>query len=265
MGHSMINPQLPRYTPKGGVFGSGPLDLLGSFFMTEALKEPGGVDALVRGMVRQASQEVDMQVVDDLRNFLFGAGSGGLDLAAVNIQRGRDHGLASYNAYRVAYGLPSISNFAEAVSEPQAVADLQSLYGVPDNADLWVAGLAETHVPGSSFGPTFQAIIADQFTRLRDGDRFWYENVYDAGTIAQLNATRLSDVIERNTTVGNLPPSVFHVSVDFNEDSTLNLDDLSYFVQAYQGQNLRADLNGDGLLNLDDINIFVDAFLSVWY
>jgi hypothetical protein len=35
-----------------------------------------------------------------------------------------------------------------------------------------VGGLAETHLPGSSLGATFTRIIVDQFTRLRDGDRF---------------------------------------------------------------------------------------------
>ena len=43
-----------------------------------------------------------------------------------------------------------------------------------DDVDIWPAGIAETTADGP--GPLFQAIIADQFQRIRDGDRFWFEN-----------------------------------------------------------------------------------------
>ena len=47
-----------------------------------------------------------MHIVDDVRDFLFGEPiPGGFDLATLNIQRGRDHGLPGYNAVRVAFGL----------------------------------------------------------------------------------------------------------------------------------------------------------------
>lgn len=46
--------------------------------------------------------------------------------------------------------------------------------GSLDDIDIWPGGLAET--TGDGPGDLFRAIIADQFQRIRDGDRFWFEN-----------------------------------------------------------------------------------------
>ena len=168
--------------------------------------------------------------MDDVRNFLIdGPGGIALDLAALNIQRGRDHGLADYNATRVAYGLEPVDSFDDITSNEDLQAALEQVYGDVDNIDLWVGGLAEDHVSGSSVGELVQAIVADQFARLRDGDRFWYEKLYSGRELNQLRNTKLSDIIERNTTITNLQDDVFYFrsqvrgSVFMTASSTSNI------------------------------------------
>ncbi len=96
-------------------------------------------------------------------------------MGALNIQRGRDHGLPSYNQWRVHCGLPAASTISDLRNEITNVSvreRLEEVYGAdPNNIDLWVGGLVEDVLPGTQLGPTFNCIIKDQFTRLRDGDR----------------------------------------------------------------------------------------------
>jgi ABC-type multidrug transport system fused ATPase/permease subunit len=89
---------------------------------------------------------------------------------------------------------------------------LEELYGQVKKVDLWVGGPAEDHVEGSQLGGLFHAIVKDQFERLRDCDRFWYERVYSGAELEEIRSTTLADVIRRNTRVGSeLPDDVFRV------------------------------------------------------
>ena len=76
----------------------------------------------------------------------------------------------------------------------------------------WVGMLAEDIIAGKAIGELVHEILAQQFTKLRDGDRFYYEN--DAEFTAQekqdLRETLLSDIIKRNTTITNIQDDVFH-------------------------------------------------------
>jgi peroxidase len=164
-------------------------------------------------LANQLAQTVDTLIVDDVRNFLFGnPGEGGFDLASLNIQRGRDHGLANYNQARVDYGLAPVTSFAEITSNPELQEKLAATYSSVDDIDGWVGGLAEDHVPGALVGELVRAVLTDQFEALRNGDRFWYENVLSPPTVRFVNRQTLSVIIKRNTGIGKeLKKNVFKV------------------------------------------------------
>lgn len=216
IGHTMINDDVEFLNNEGEEIRNG-LPLASVFFNPKPLQE-SGPDPLLKYLATDNAQEIDTQIVDGLRDFLFGPpGAGGLDLASLNIQRGRDHGLADYNSVRRALGLPAAATFAQVTSNSTLQQKLSALYGTVDTLDLWVGGLAEDHVPGSSVGPTFQRILAEQFERTRDGDRNWYERSFSGRQLAALRATRLSAIIRRNTSITKLQDNVFF----FDPDSTL--------------------------------------------
>ena len=45
----------------------------------------------------------------------------------------------------------------------------------PDDIDVYAGGLLEQHSAGSQISDLFKAITAEQFLKLKVGDRFWYE------------------------------------------------------------------------------------------
>lgn len=210
LGHSLLSSELQRIEADGSVIDAGNLPLASAFFSPQEI-QANGIDALLRGAASQVAQELDAQIVDDVRNFLFGPpGAGGFDLASLNIQRGRDHGLADYNQVRVDLGLSPITSFADITSDVDVQAALASVYDSIDEIDVWVGALAEDHVAGASVGELLMAGLTDQFERLRDGDRLWYENVFTGPALQALQRTNLADVIERNTEIDIAQRNVFY-------------------------------------------------------
>ncbi|CAG0894317.1 unnamed protein product [Cyprideis torosa] len=101
----------------------------------------------------------------------------GMDLMALNIQRGRDHGLASYNDYREICALGRLRDWTafERVFGRELTSRFQRVYESVDDIDLFAGGSVEPLVPGTELGPTFLCINGDMFARLQKGDRFYYE------------------------------------------------------------------------------------------
>ncbi len=211
IGHTLLSPMLLQVGPDGEQRAMSLADV----YFTPSVVTDYGISGLLRGLSSQVAQQVDAKVVNEIRNLLFGAPGGpGRDLAALNIQRGRDHGVPSYNDVRGAYRLPPARAFADITSDPAVQDELRRAYGDVELVELWPGGLAEDHVPGTNVGETFRTIIADQFRRLRDGDRFWYEQdpyfLANPDLLEEVRRTTLAQIIRRNTEIGEeLPDVVF--------------------------------------------------------
>ena len=207
-GHSIVSDEIDGVSNAGATTGAQALkDVF--FEPPSAFVAAGGANGLLRHLADDTANPLDTHIVDDLRNFLSDPPDL-TDLAAINIQRGRDLGLGTLNETRVALGLAPYSSFKQITNDPQTAAALQKAYGTVDKVDLWTGGLAENHTPGAAIGPTFGKIIAEQFTALRDGDRLYFENQgFDSKTLAAIKQTTLSDIIARDTDTNFIQKDAF--------------------------------------------------------
>ena len=125
-----------------------------------------GVDDIMYGLTQQPAEKMDAHVTEDVTNFLVkeaGAAHGG-DLVARNIQRGRDHSLASYLAYRTKFaGKKDNIHCHKPPKEikPEVWRSVMEIYNDPQDIDLFTGGLLEEPVEGSILGPTFHGILGE--------------------------------------------------------------------------------------------------------
>lgn len=209
LGHTLLNNQIHRFEDQGLVpisLGDANDPSQAAFFNPEEVAM-NGIDSLLRGLVLQEAQEVDNFIVDGVRNFLFPAGTGGLDLAAVNIQRGREVGLPSYvDTYEQLFGT-KITAFEQLPFATDVIDLFKHAYDHVNQIDLWIGGISELSADhGGLLGPTFSFFIKDQFARAAAGDRFFFLNDLEALSILDedLTDTKLSTLIRRNTSQGYL-------------------------------------------------------------
>ncbi len=211
LGHSLLSSNIPRLYENGD--SAGAMALAQMFFNPSILQAAGSVDTLVRGIASHQAQELDQHVVEDVRSLLF-PGPDGIqvrDLSVLNNLRGLDHGLGTLNEVRSAMGMTPYASFEDLAGDATLAGLLAEHYSSVDEVDLWIGGLIEQHVPGSQLGETFHWIVLDQFMRLRDGDRFYFEERLEdfPGLLAEIQSTSFSDIIKRTTGIEHLQDNVF--------------------------------------------------------
>lgn len=216
MGHTLINSNVLRLESGGEAVPGGSIGLRDAFFNPLAISLVGGVEPYIRGMASQVQQKLDCKVVDDVRNFLFGApGEGGMDLAAININRGRERGLPDYNRIRKDLGLPAIKAYEEISNDVEIAKHLEQIYSSIDDIDPWVGMLSEDYMPDAMFGSTIMTVIEGQFQQLRDGDRFYFEvdDNFTQDEIEKIKKTTFRDIIMRNTDIKIMQENVFEAII----------------------------------------------------
>lgn len=218
LGHTMVADDVALRDNNCDEVAPGDLDLADIFFNPSVITTYG-LESFLKGFATHKQYETDNKVNSVLRNFLFGPGMG-LDLASLNIQRGRDHGLPDYKSVRQFYTGTCITSFAQITSDTAKQSALQALYGNVNNIDLWIGILAEDQLPNKSAGITINAMLKYQFQNLRDGDYYYYKNdpYLPYSTRIAVSATKLSAVIKRNSTLTNLQSNVFFINPCPGED-----------------------------------------------
>ena len=136
------------------------------------------IEPMILGLLNQNAQKVDGSFANEISDHLFQEHSPkrqtqfGGDLVARNIQRGRDHGIPSYNKYRQMCGLLRAADFTHLTEIPPAWVDrLKRVYKNPNDIDLFTGLLLEKKLPGAMVGPTLGCLLAMQFDQLRKCDR----------------------------------------------------------------------------------------------
>ncbi|XP_044155567.1 peroxidasin homolog [Bufo gargarizans] len=220
-GHTLINPILYRLNESFQPIKQGHLPLHKTFFSPFRLIQEGGIDPVLRGLfgvpgkMREPTELLNLELTEKLFSAVHTVS---LDLAAINIQRGRDHGIPPYNDFRVFCNLTSaqdFEDFKEEIKNQDIREKLRSLYGTPKNVDLFPALIVEDLVPGSRLGPTLMCLLVTQFKRLRDGDRFWYSNpgVFTPAQLTQIKQTSLARILcDNGDNIRHVQKDVFHVA-----------------------------------------------------
>ncbi|XP_046684195.1 peroxidase-like isoform X3 [Homalodisca vitripennis] len=194
------------------------------FHRKETMHTDDHLDSLVRGLATQSAQTMDLHHSHRMQHRLFSVSSSaenlGLDTFSLDIQRGRDHGLPSYNTFRAKCGIRRARDFGDlADTIPLAtIMSLRMLYKNVNDIDLLVGGMSEYTVEGL-LGPVFKCIIAEQFKRTRVGDRFFYDNAYVPGAftenqLKEIKKSTLARIFCDNTNnVLTMQPYVFYKPV----------------------------------------------------
>lgn len=227
-GHSQISSTFGLYKQLLGFRQQGmnqPTYRLKEWYMRPSFLTDGLTGQLTTGLLSRSADVVDPWITTDVRDHLYQSHkdlSGG-DLAATNIWRGRDHGIAAYIHYLEYCFNYKVYNWNDLklFIPPQVLGELQKVYKVVQNIDLFTGGLAERHFPGADIGPTFACINGIQYYHIKYGDRYYFEHGGQAGSFSpvqldEIRRTTLARFLCRTAYIPQVPYYAFMQASNMN-------------------------------------------------
>lgn len=259
-GHSLVPNKFSQLDKNFDEISAGVL--LQEAFRNRGLVTANGIEPIMFGLVGNKSNSVDNGFAFGIARKLFlrPGQLGRMDLTAFNIQRGRDHGIPTYGEWLRACGLPAAKSFDDLKKTmlPGTVEAFEKLYNSPHDIDLFAAGISEKHLPGLQVGPTFECILHDQFSRLREGDRFFYEapGVFTEQQLKEIKKSSMASVLCNNLNgIVSIQPSAFKVEAAVDNQrvacSRIPSIDLTAWKEYHQD-----DLVSSQIVNHNDAGLF---------
>ena len=251
-GHSMLTEGMPRLNGAGAAMDSD-LGLVEAFLNPVLFDNDGaishdeGAAAIVRGMTIERGNEIDEFIVDALRNNLLGLP---LDLAAINIARGRDTGMPTLNEAREQLYAASGSTFlrpydhwvdlASNLKNPASIVNFVAAYGthstITGATTLEAKRMAAMELV---FGVDQDGdnVVASDRTEFLTSTGAW------AGVETGLNRIDLwiGGLAEKKMPFGGMLGSTFNAIFELQLEN-LQDGDRFYYLTRTQGQNLLVSL-----------------------
>ncbi len=276
-GHSMLTETIDRFDP---TFTEDHISLIQGFLNPLQFENNGGntaVDAdiaagaIIRGMTRQEGNQIDEFVTSALRNNLLGLP---LDLASINLARGRDTGVPSLNAARAEFyaaanedallkPYESWVDFAANLKNEASIINFVAAYGTHTliTSQTTIEGkrdAALTIITGVSTGG--QLVPADRLDFLNA------TGAYAGGTLGGLNNVDLwiGGLAEKTMPFGGMLGSTFNFVFEVQMEN-LQSGDRFYYLQRLDGLHLFGEMEANSfaamiMRNTDATHLPSDVF-----
>lgn len=253
-GHSMLNETVDSVSASGA---KSSMDLFTAFLNPTAYA-PGqitadqGAGAVIRGMTGQVGNEIDEFVTDVLRNHLVGIP---LDLAALNIARGRETGLPGLNAARaqfkeIANGDTQLDpyknwvDFGMNLKNPASIVNFIAAYGT--HATVTGATTAEAKRDAA-----MKLVFGDSTLNETDRQAFLNGTGQYAQSLGGLNDVDLwiGGLAEKKMAFGGMLGSTFSFVFELQLENLQN-GDRFYYLSRTQGLNLLNELEANSFAEM---------------
>lgn len=217
--HSMVTNTLILRNPQtGAIFNE--VNLTVDQCSNQSLIWENGIDDILLGASLQKAEKRDVSIADILRlykpnctNPLFT-----MDLGSIDITRGRDHAIPSYQDFyryfkKIDASVPvSCEEFAYSSTICHQIAMLYGSKTAP--IDLFLGLLVETKHGRSTLGIVGTNLFKLQFSHIKHNDHYFYlwDRIID-GYVVEVHNVKLSTIILRNTNIDSsiMDPNVFVV------------------------------------------------------